>query len=71
MVADRPTSALCHWQLSTERTYEQSESGPSAESAAGAINYCFEYIATSDRKTAAALERNILQPLLVCTDPTI
>lgn len=29
------------------------------------------FIATSDRKTTMAVERNILQPLLMCTAQTI
>ena len=44
---------------------------PFRECAAGAIAQRLASLTTNNRKTAAALERNILQPLLVYTAQTI
>jgi len=55
-----------------ERPYAHPEGGPFERLRRDRCYSLIELIiATSDRKTAGALERNILQPFLVCTAQTI
>jgi hypothetical protein len=57
--------------IGPERTYERPESGPSNGLRRERGYSLLGLIATSDRKTAGALERTISQPIPLRTDEAI